>query len=135
MRRKRHLVLSAVSYLFLARIRQECGGEKPGADGVPGAYGDRGVDSQLVAGPTPLGEAGGTDGGRDPQDAAEDRGGAQEPQQTSPHPAPRRPAATPLTPTSTTTRSSSSRAATTCPPSRRSPACRKPTTWKSSSTA
>ena len=26
---KRHLVLSAVSYLFLARTRQEIGGEKP----------------------------------------------------------------------------------------------------------
>jgi SRSO17 transposase len=36
---KRHLALSAVSYLFLARMREAFGGEKSGADGVPGAYG------------------------------------------------------------------------------------------------
>lgn len=46
---KRHLALSAVSYLFLARTRQEFGGEKPGVDGMPGPHGDRGVDSLLVA--------------------------------------------------------------------------------------
>jgi len=86
---KRHLVLSAVSYLFLARMRQEGGGEKPGADGVPGAYRDRGLDSQLVAGATSLGEARGTDGGGDPQDAAEDRRGAQEPHQADPQEAAR----------------------------------------------
>jgi SRSO17 transposase len=86
---KRHLILSAVSYLFLARVRQECGGEKPGADGVPGAYGDRGVDPRLVAGATSLGEAGGTDGGGDPQNAAENQGGAQEPHQADPQEAAR----------------------------------------------
>lgn len=46
---KRHLALSAVSYLFLARTRQECRGEKSGADGVPSPHSDRGVDSLLVA--------------------------------------------------------------------------------------
>lgn len=46
---KRHLVLSAVSYLFLARTRQEIGGEKPRVDGVPGAYGTRRLDPVLVA--------------------------------------------------------------------------------------
>lgn len=46
---KRHLVLSAVSYLFLARIRQEFGGEKPGTDGVPGAHGAGSADPVLVA--------------------------------------------------------------------------------------
>jgi SRSO17 transposase len=32
---KRHLVLSAVSYLFLAQVRQDWRGEKPGPDRVP----------------------------------------------------------------------------------------------------
>ena len=45
---KRHLILSSVSYLFLSRMRQEFGGEKPGADGVPGPHGGGGVDPVLV---------------------------------------------------------------------------------------
>jgi len=36
---KRHLILSAVSYLFLARVRQKKGGEKSGADRLPTAHG------------------------------------------------------------------------------------------------
>jgi SRSO17 transposase len=44
---KRHLVLSAVSYLFLAQVRQEWG-EKPGADGVPIAHSHSGADPVLV---------------------------------------------------------------------------------------
>lgn len=46
---KRHLTLSAVSYLFLARTRQDFRGEKSGADGIPSPYRDRGVDPLLVA--------------------------------------------------------------------------------------
>jgi SRSO17 transposase len=46
---KRHLILSSVSYLFLARTRQEFGGGKSGVDGVSSAHGRRGVDSLLVA--------------------------------------------------------------------------------------
>jgi SRSO17 transposase len=46
---KRHLALSAVSYLFLARTRQEFGGEKPRVDGMPGAYGAGGAYPILVA--------------------------------------------------------------------------------------
>ena len=46
---KRHLALSAVSFLFLARMRQEFGGKNIGVDGMPGAYGDSGVDPLLVA--------------------------------------------------------------------------------------
>ena len=46
---KRHLLLSAVSYLFLARVRQELRGEKPGVDGVPGAHGGDRRGPQLVA--------------------------------------------------------------------------------------
>ena len=44
---KRHMVLSAVSYLFLAEVRQEWG-EKPGADGVPIAHGHGGPGAVLV---------------------------------------------------------------------------------------
>lgn len=44
---KRHLVLSAVSYLFLAKVRQEWGG-KPGADRVPTAYSRGGANPVLV---------------------------------------------------------------------------------------
>lgn len=34
---KRHLILGAVSYLFLMQMRQDFGGERSGVDGVPGA--------------------------------------------------------------------------------------------------
>jgi SRSO17 transposase len=44
---KRHLVLSAVSYLFLAKVRQEWG-EKPGVNRVPIAHGRGGVGAVLV---------------------------------------------------------------------------------------
>jgi SRSO17 transposase len=46
---KRHLILSSVSYLFLARVREEWGGEKYRADGVPAPHGDGGVGAFLVA--------------------------------------------------------------------------------------
>lgn len=44
----RHLILSAVSYLFLAQVRQEWG-EKIGADDLPTAHGDGSVDPLSVA--------------------------------------------------------------------------------------
>ncbi|HVG90679.1 MAG TPA: IS701 family transposase [Alphaproteobacteria bacterium] len=46
---KRHLVLSAVSYLFLAQTRQELVGEKTGADGMPAQHGAGCTDPVLVA--------------------------------------------------------------------------------------
>jgi hypothetical protein len=58
---KRHLILSCVSYLFLSRVRQEFGGEKPGADGVPGAHGGGGLDPVLVVEREALKEAAGAD--------------------------------------------------------------------------
>ena len=76
---KRHLTLSAVSYLFLTRMRQEFGGEKIAADGMPGARGDRGLYPVLVAGPVSPEEASGTDGGEDPAGAAAECPGAQVP--------------------------------------------------------
>lgn len=46
---KRHLVLSAVSYLFLAQTRQELVGEKTGTDGMPDQRGAGDLDPVLVA--------------------------------------------------------------------------------------
>jgi SRSO17 transposase len=78
---KRHLVMSAVSYLFLSRMRQECEGEKKGADGVPGAQGDSAVDPVLVAGATAIEGVIGAYGRRDPKDAAAQCSGSEEPHQ------------------------------------------------------
>ena len=78
---KRHLILCCVSYLFLSRVRQEFGGEKPGPDGVPGAHGGGGVDPVLVAGPESADEAVGADVGGDPAGAASQRAGAAVPHQ------------------------------------------------------
>jgi len=78
---KRHLILSCVSYLFLSRVRQEFGGEKPGADGVPGACGDGGVDPVLVVGAAPAHETAGADVGGDHTGAAAQRRGAALPHQ------------------------------------------------------
>jgi hypothetical protein len=78
---RRHLILSAVSYLFLSRMRREFGGEKPGADGVPGAHGDRGIDPVLVAGPAAVEEAPGADLGGAQEGAAQECGGAAVPHQ------------------------------------------------------
>jgi SRSO17 transposase len=63
---KRHLILSAVSYLFLARTRQRLGGEKPGAHGVPGAHLPGGPDPLLVVGPATVEGPAREDGSQDP---------------------------------------------------------------------
>ena len=46
---KRHMILTSVSHLFLAKVHQDLRGEKPGIDGVPGADGDVGVGEEPVA--------------------------------------------------------------------------------------
>ena len=46
---KRHLIITAVSHLFLARVHQDLRGEKPGADRVPSAYGDGSRGEEFVA--------------------------------------------------------------------------------------
>jgi SRSO17 transposase len=46
---KRHLAITAVSYLFLAETRQALAGEKPGADSLPSAHRGGGVGARLVA--------------------------------------------------------------------------------------
>lgn len=86
---KRHLIISSVSYLFLARMRQRFGGEKSGADGVPGAHGAGGVDPVLVAGPAAVEGAAGEDGGEDRADATAERPGPRVPHQANTTAAPR----------------------------------------------
>jgi SRSO17 transposase len=44
---KRHLILSAVSHLFLVRVHQALRGEKPGVDGLPSAHGSGGCREEL----------------------------------------------------------------------------------------
>lgn len=68
---KRHLILSSVSYLFLAQVRQEWAGEKSTADGVPTAHGDGGARAFVVVGATGLGTIAGEDGRQDHQETAE----------------------------------------------------------------
>jgi SRSO17 transposase len=78
---KRHLHLSAVSYLFLAKARQD-GGGKSGVDGVPTAHGDGRLGAFLVAdGPAGLRPPAGEDGAEDYQDPAAQRPGTEEPHQ------------------------------------------------------
>ena len=45
---KRHLILTSVSYLFLAKTCQRLRGEKSGVDGVPSAPGGRRADPELA---------------------------------------------------------------------------------------
>jgi len=78
---RRHLMLSCVSYLFLSRMRAEFGGEKPGADGMPGAHGVGGVDPALVAWRATLEEVAGSDGGGDRAIEAAECGCEEEPRQ------------------------------------------------------
>ena len=46
---KRHLILTSVSYLFLARVRTELRGKKSGADSVPSACRGGSAGAELVA--------------------------------------------------------------------------------------
>lgn len=76
---KRHLILSSVSYLFLARVREEWAGEKSGPDGVPTPHGDGRAGALVVAGATGLGAVAGEDGREDREETAEQRPRAAEP--------------------------------------------------------
>ena len=78
---RRHLILSSVSYLFLSRMRQEFGGEKSGADGVPDPHGGGGIDPVLVVEAVPAQVVAGADFGRDHTGAAPERRGEEEPHQ------------------------------------------------------
>jgi SRSO17 transposase len=46
---KRHLIITAVSHLFLAKVHQDLRGEKSGVNGLPSAYGDGGRGEEFVA--------------------------------------------------------------------------------------
>lgn len=46
---QRHLILTCISYLFLARVRGQLREKKSGVDRLPSAYGRRRLDPQLVA--------------------------------------------------------------------------------------
>lgn len=46
---KRHMILTAVSHLFLAKVHQDLRGKKPGVDRVPGANGDGSDGEEFVA--------------------------------------------------------------------------------------
>lgn len=63
---QRHLILTAVSYLFLARVRQRLRGEKPRADCLPGPHGRGRLGAELVAERPGLPGADRTHGQRDP---------------------------------------------------------------------
>jgi len=76
---KRHLILSSVSYLFLARMREEQAGEKSRADGVPTAHGHGGAGALVVAGAAGLGAVAGEDGREDQRKTAEQRPRAAKP--------------------------------------------------------
>jgi SRSO17 transposase len=80
---KRHLILSAVSYLFLARTRQRLGGEKSGADGVPSAHGHRSLDPFLVARAASFEQGALQDRGENSVYTAKERSGAQVPHQAN----------------------------------------------------
>jgi len=46
---KRHLIMTSVSYLFLASVRAKFRGEKAGPDDMPSPHGGRGTGAKLVA--------------------------------------------------------------------------------------
>jgi SRSO17 transposase len=66
---KRHLILSAISYLFLARTNQRLGGKKTCIDRLPSPHGRLGTDPLLVAGKTPVDATAGAHRSVDPADA------------------------------------------------------------------
>jgi SRSO17 transposase len=73
---KRHQTVSAVSFLLLAEVRRELGGEKPGMDGVPSSDGGGRVGGGIV-----VGVEGGEETG--PARSAVDRSGAREERQSA----------------------------------------------------
>jgi SRSO17 transposase len=82
---KRHLILSAVSYLFLARVREELRGEKPGADGLPAAHGGGRAGAMLGVVVAPVeGEATCEGSEEDHLGAASECPGSQEPREADP---------------------------------------------------
>jgi SRSO17 transposase len=70
---KRHLILSAISYLFLARTNQRLRGKKIRVDCLPSPHRRLGADPLVVDGRTRVGAAAGTHGRVDPTGATSQR--------------------------------------------------------------
>jgi SRSO17 transposase len=70
---KRHLILSAISYLFLARTNQRLREKKIRVDCLPGPHSRLGVDSLVVDGRSRVGAAVGAHGRVDPAGATPQR--------------------------------------------------------------
>jgi SRSO17 transposase len=81
---KRHLILTAVSFLFLSRAHQELRGEKPGIDDLPVAHSDGRGGLQLVAIGPSLQSPVRTSSRGDPICAETSCPGSQEPHQDDP---------------------------------------------------
>ena len=81
---RRHLILSAVSHLFLAEFHQTHRGEKPGPDDGPDSPGDGPPDADLAPGRTLLAEARGGDQPPAPYDPTTQRPRRPQPPQAYP---------------------------------------------------
>ncbi len=81
---RRHLILSCVSYLFLAEFHQAHRGEKPGPDGLPSPHGDQPSCADLVSRGPLLAEVRRVDLPAVGSDAATQRQGPTQPPQANP---------------------------------------------------
>ena len=81
---KRHLILSSISYLFLARTNRRLRGKKSRVDCLPGTYRDVGVDPFMVARTTSVGSVAGPHRRRDRTRTTPQRMGLALPRQTNP---------------------------------------------------
>jgi SRSO17 transposase len=81
----RHQTVTAVTHLFLARVREQWWGEKSGADALPGADGDERLGALLVAAAEREATLAREDGSHDSVPAEPKRQGAQESPQSD-HP-------------------------------------------------
>lgn len=79
---KRHLLLTAISYLFLSRVRKAQGEKRRGTDHLPDPHGDRRHGPVLVAHDPRSGTTPGTDRQEHPRHTGRKRESPQEPHQT-----------------------------------------------------
>jgi SRSO17 transposase len=86
---KRHLAISAVSYLFLAKVREHEAEKKPGMDALPSAHRRGGLGARLVVEPRGGAGPGRPSRGRHRLDAKEKRPSPQEPHENDPAKTPR----------------------------------------------
>jgi len=80
---KRHLILSAISYLFLARTNQRLGGEKIRLHCLPNSHGRLGTDSLVVVGQARVGAVAGTHRPVDPASTTPQRSRSPQPYQAN----------------------------------------------------